>query len=461
MDKFDTLLEPISGDNPTGMYLKENRTLFRRYRNEFNVAQSSFRQLVDVPDALDDAECVDTNAAHWATLSTSCFSCLQTESKDVEILCWLTVAQLFTPEPLVHLAMALKSMHAVCARYWDDLHPTLPEKKRKGTTEQEQALEIVEHRIKPLLQLVGDSAESGLLYRPLQMLPLIGDIDFGRFYRAEKDGTLNTLKEEATQALTQDKADVEARIVALGDSLTALTQLEALVAQKCADVNTAPISFRFVKHTIERLISALRYLIGDQFSHWPLDPPVMAEAQNVETEIVTELATPSTEMNLAATQAMASQDAQVVHSKGLSIATLEQANQSAFHHHAAIETRAQALAQLQTIANYFLTYEPHSPIYLLLKRAIRWGGMALPELLEELVGDNREVQQRIEQLAGLESAQDEGVNGAAPPPISLKPSPMVNKNDDHQSAVIALQESNTKEITTTQSADSGLANMEW
>ncbi|MCE7629255.1 hypothetical protein LZT04_15500, partial [Vibrio fluvialis] len=73
-----------------------------------------------------------------------------------------------------------------------------------------------------------------------------------------------------------------------------------------------------------------------------------------------------------------------------------------------------AFAELQRIADYFLATEPHSPIYLLLKRAIRWGGMSLPELLEELVGDNNAVQQRIEQLAGLESAQHQATRAAAP-----------------------------------------------
>ncbi|MCE7629256.1 hypothetical protein LZT04_15505, partial [Vibrio fluvialis] len=80
----------------------------------------------------------------------------------------------------------------------------------------------------------------------------------------------------------------------------------------------------------------------------------------------------------------------------------------------ALASREQAFAELQRIADYFLATEPHSPIYLLLKRAIRWGGMSLPELLEELVGDNNAVQQRIEQLAGLESAQHQASRAAAP-----------------------------------------------
>ncbi|GAL33773.1 uncharacterized protein ImpA [Vibrio maritimus] len=86
-----------------------------------------------------------------------------------------------------------------------------------------------------------------------------------------------------------------------------------------------------------------------------------------------------------------------------------------------VATREQALANLQSIADYFLEHEPHSPIYLLLKRAIRWGGMSLPELLEELVGDNSAVHQRIEHLAGLESAEHKATHSVAAVPQAVAP----------------------------------------
>lgn len=103
---FDDLLQPISDDQPGGEYLKDNRALYRGYRNAFNVAQSSFRQLVETPEAAEDIETVNANSDNWTNLASECHSCLQQHSKDVEILSWYTVSQLFTAEPLTNLASA-------------------------------------------------------------------------------------------------------------------------------------------------------------------------------------------------------------------------------------------------------------------------------------------------------------------------------------------------------------------
>ncbi|MCE7630116.1 hypothetical protein LZT04_19910, partial [Vibrio fluvialis] len=66
---FEHLLNPISDEHPSGEYLKDNRTLYRTYRNAFNVAQSSFRQLVETPDAMQDAVVVHTNVENWDALA--------------------------------------------------------------------------------------------------------------------------------------------------------------------------------------------------------------------------------------------------------------------------------------------------------------------------------------------------------------------------------------------------------
>ncbi|MFM2600710.1 ImpA family type VI secretion system protein [Vibrio fortis] len=443
---FEDLLTPISDEAPCGEYLKDNRSLFRGYRNEFNMAQSSFRQLMEIPDALEDAELVEANFANWQKLSDTCYQCLKENSKDLEIFSWFTVAQLFGPEPFQNLSSSLKTMESVVEKYWDTLNPVLPEKKRKGDTEQQQAVEVAEHRIKPLLQLIGDTAESGLLYMPLQMLALVGDIDYGRFYKNEKDGTLATLKAEAVSALASERGEVEARILALGESLEALTQLETLISSKCGDVGAQALSFRFVKESIERLISALRYLVGEQFTHWPLDPVVETPAEPEPVEV-----TPTVDPAVADAVAESPITPAVSPVSAAAPAALSSPAIATMATASAAATREQALADLQVIADYFLENEPHSPIYLLLKRAIRWGGMSLPELLEELVGDNNAVHQRIEHLAGLESAEHKAELKA-----TAVPQPQVVMPPETVQEEVKAQES-----TSTPSSDSGLSNIEW
>ncbi|WP_194436111.1 ImpA family type VI secretion system protein [Vibrio fluminensis] len=439
---FNDLLSPISEVSPSGEYLKDNRSLFRGYRNEFNMAQSSFRQLVEVPDALEDAELVNANSLNWNKLSESCHLCLATTSKDLEIFSWFTVSQLFTTQPLTNLASALATMEAVVDRFWDTLHPTLPEKKRKGESEHAQAVEIIEHRVKPLLQLVGDTAESGLLYMPLQMLPLVGDIDFGRFYKAEKEGTLSKLKDEALIAYGHEKEQVEQRIVALGSARNSLENLDNILSTKCREAGANTITFRFVKESLDRLIAALRYLVGEQFSQWPLD--AKTETASLESQDVVSTSEPPPEAKIE-------QHVQTQSNAIPSLSVAASSNHATVSLASTIESRDQALANLQLIADYFLQHEPHSPIYLLLKRAIRWGGMSLPELLEELVGDNSAVHQRIEHLAGLESAEHKANHANVVATQAVTPLDLVQEEVKQQ------EDTTTKDSNT----DPGLSNIEW
>ncbi|MCG6266841.1 ImpA family type VI secretion system protein [Vibrio furnissii] len=444
---FEHLLNPISDEHPSGEYLKDNRTLYRTYRNAFNVAQSSFRQLVETPDAMQDAVVVHTNAENWDALAKLCESCLIEQSKDVEIYSWFTMAQLFSASPLESLAQALHTLEQMIEHFWDSLQPTLPENKRKADGDADQRKEVAEHRVKPLLQLVGDSAESGLLYMPLQMLPLVGDIDYGRFFAAEKSGSLPQLKAAALADFAREKADVEARILALGASKDALHALETTLQQKCAAAGTQSINFRFVKEAVERLINAIHFLVGDQFARWPLDAAADAETPQAASE-QTLAAVDSQSTEFSPTESAhqptqgQSQTAPVMAQTSAPMA-VPVASQEA------LASREQAFAELQRIADYFLATEPHSPIYLLLKRAIRWGGMSLPELLEELVGDNNAVQQRIEQLAGLESAQHQASRAAAP--VATAP----------QMTMPEAAPSVSPTSSTTNGSESGLSAIEW
>jgi type VI secretion system protein ImpA len=50
-----------------------------------------------------------------------------------------------------------------------------------------------------------------------------------------------------------------------------------------------------------------------------------------------------------------------------------------------IADRTHAYELLDAVAQYLARTEPHSPTPYLLKRAVAWGGMPLPELMREVV----------------------------------------------------------------------------
>ena len=69
-------------------------------------------------------------------------------------------------------------------------------------------------------------------------------------------------------------------------------------------------------------------------------------------------------------------------------------------HTGPIANRAQALQQLQQVADFFHRTEPHSPVAYLASRAVQWGSMPLHEWLRTVIKDGGTLAQ-IEELLGM------------------------------------------------------------
>jgi type VI secretion system protein ImpA len=63
-------------------------------------------------------------------------------------------------------------------------------------------------------------------------------------------------------------------------------------------------------------------------------------------------------------------------------------------------SRDEAYATLEAIADYLSRIEPHSPTPYLLRRAVNWGRMPLPELMAEIVREEGDLN-RLGQILGL------------------------------------------------------------
>lgn len=68
-----------------------------------------------------------------------------------------------------------------------------------------------------------------------------------------------------------------------------------------------------------------------------------------------------------------------------------------------LTNRAQALQQLQQVADFFRRTEPHSPVAYLASRAVQWGNMPLHEWLRTVIKDGGTLAQ-IEELLGTGAA---------------------------------------------------------
>lgn len=406
MVDIDSLLAPISDENPTGEYLKLDRSAYRALRNSYNTAQSSFRQLIETPDASGDEALLDANSENWAQLRDATFSALTRNTKDVELLGWYITSQLFTSNPYRNLADSTQVLAQYSERFWDTLHPTLPEKKIKSSDDAGKARELVEFRIKPLLQLVGESQDSTALFMPLQLVGLIDSITFSEYLRAERNGELSQLKEKADSLFS---SDVETTVDQLAATYQHFSQAEVAIAQHCQTHSVNAISFKFVKANIADLINAIKFLVGDRFAFWPLDDhyrlrestPIASQVTETQPELQTAPQAPQPAAQEAAVEPSIAEMAPV--------AVQPQITQVAISSDQ-IATRDQAFHELRKISDYFKLTEPHSPVSFLLERAIRWGYMSLPELMQEMTGNNSGVMQHINHLTGMDHLEQQDLS---------------------------------------------------
>jgi len=76
-----------------------------------------------------------------------------------------------------------------------------------------------------------------------------------------------------------------------------------------------------------------------------------------------------------------------------------------------LQSRADALRQLEALAAYFHQTEPLSPIPYLIQRAVRWGEMPLDEWLQDVIHDENVLGQ-LREMLGMKDA-DNGTSNAS------------------------------------------------
>ncbi|WP_146489977.1 ImpA family type VI secretion system protein [Vibrio sp. T20] len=474
MTEIAHLLVPISDEEPSGSYLKLDRSAYRSLRNVYNSAQSSFRQLVETPDASSDPAIVDANTENWAELRKISEETLTSQSKDLEILGWYITSQLFTSQPFNNLANAIPALNLFIDQFWDTLNPMLPEAKLKASDDAGKAKEITEFKTKPLLQLVGESVDSSSVYIPFQMLDFCAGITFGDYLTAERKGNIAELKETA---LSSFDGSVSETLYLLASIFSELEVAEKNLAEKCQAAGATVISFNFIKTNVRDLIKAIHFLVGEKLAPWPLDDNFhviqnstevpqqddsihSASRQASDTPIDSSLAT-ETSQNSRATNPV-NQGNGCVASDGQAQALNNPASlnqtQTIVQNISSINgivNRDHAFQEIRKIAEYFKETEPHSPIAFLLERSIRWGYMSFPELLQEMVG-NESVIAQINQMTGMDNLDKTDLSGKSVPVMTSAPdrTPVATPTIEEPAAVSPVPDSSNSTTDTNQTSES-------
>jgi type VI secretion system protein ImpA len=294
--------------------------------------------------------------ADWKAVAALSGDALRTRSKDFQLAAWLC-------EAWTHLrgvegfAEGVRLLHGLTERFWDHAFPQLED----GDSDA---------RVAPFMWLNQTLATVLKLQIPLLTLSIEpGSINFdawsriaGRASNEDNPGELNREFLDGEVSKGTNLADLARLEEQVGMALDAIASLERGLDMRLG--NEAP-SFSRVLEALMDLKRAARSLRGERAL------PVVAE-----TPVAAAVAVESVVTNVAP----ADTDGFVVeqHAQGVTDTT---SVMTPFR----IADRAHAYELLDAVAQYLARSEPHSPTPYLLKRAVAWGAMPLPELMREIV----------------------------------------------------------------------------
>ncbi len=334
----EALLAPIAGAQPAGMNLRHADSAGSAYYR-IKDARSAARIAERQADAEADR---GSMAPEWRLIFDQAQVLLETQSKDLEVACWLAEAALRL-HGFAGLRGALAVLAGLVDRYWTDLHSL--DDEDLGT------------KVAPVAGLNGTGAD-GALIQPLRLAPLTATqgtnpAGLWHYMVLRRRGAASP---EAVQLAEAVRATDRATFVAIyGDIAASLASYAALTTQLdglCGD--EAPPSST-IRNTLVEAQDALREVSG-------LEPAALGDAEAETREVAAPAADP---------QAPAAVLAVPVATAGP----------------APLLTRDDALRELARVAAFFREHEPNSPTAYTLQTLIRRARLPLADLLAELIPD--------------------------------------------------------------------------
>lgn len=343
---LDVLLRPLSGAR-CGEDLS--------FSEVFDEIQEARR--FDDPSLSQGEWVTQLKEADWPRVAQLCTQVLTTRSKDIRLVVWLTEA-LAKMHGLAGLADGYRLLARYCEAFWDDIHP-LPD-------DGDQEL-----RIGNLDWLLSQSS------RIIREIPLtdsprgifsMGDLEFAR--------NLGSALERSSGDASQMMRDAR------------VTQVEFDVARR-----DTPTEF-FTRGVAEgksarQALDELERIVDVRLG---MEGPGFGGARGALEAVQETLLRFAGEAGAAMSPLPAMQNAQTIADPVAAGAPRQSPG--------GVQTRADALAQLKQVAEFFRRTEPHSPVAYLADKAACWGEMPLHEWLRTVVKDDVALA-HVEELLGV------------------------------------------------------------
>lgn len=343
------LLSPIHEQSPCG----EDYS----FSNEFHAIKKAKTQddmLLDQGDWV-----TEPKQADWDFVATTSINLLQSKSKDIRLLTWISEAwaSLYGFEGI---AKSLELSHRLLEQYWLHLHPEVEE------DDLDQRIGLLQGLINQLPSLIKKVSL-------INQAPFYHLLDYDNFLYHENirrkqsedyenSSSSNELEQFEQALLNTDKnfqrqnyqhfKEVLQQWATLKNVLDGLLGLDSP-------------SFAAIDSSLDTIhISLKKIYKADLFQQ---------TTQTSTTEIVPSMITDSQAMSM---QQPASQNQ-------LSFQPQVQSH---------VENREQAMRVLQEISTYFQKNEPHSPVSYMLQKTIKWSQMPLHEWLNQVIKDEQPLQ---------------------------------------------------------------------
>ena len=377
---IEGLTQAIAEDRPQGEDLRADRSPTSDYytiKDARNNARAAERA-----NMFDEDGGADTLGL-WKPVADLAPKILTATSKDLEVVSWYIEA-LVRLHGFPGLRDGFSLTRTLVENFWDQLYPEPDE-------------DGLETKVGSLSGLNGDGGE-GTLLTPIRNAAITtqgtrGEFSYWQYQQAHDASKINDegKRSERVDAIGFD-LDVITTTIANGETDFYVNLLEDL--QQCVDeyaalnellrghcAHEAPPSSN-ISSLLEEILRAVRFLTKDKLAH--LNTPASDEAGTVEE----------------------SAGGTVVKSAAVASGP--------------ISDREQALQRLQEVANYFRTYEPHTPMAATIERVVRWGRMTVSELMMELVPDDT-ARAIFTQLTGVKLDGSATESYVAPPVAAREP----------------------------------------
>jgi type VI secretion system ImpA family protein len=343
------LLQPIPGANPAGEPL--------RYQGTYDRIADARRE--DDPALSQGIYKSSLKRAEWGAVETICVDALKKQTKDLQIAGWLLESWLHL-HGFAGVTNGLRLLASLCEEFWDHVYPSLEVDELEGRV---APIDWVEQKLTLKLKQIpltfsGEAGvesysyidwESACHFENLAMK----DPRALQEALAKINPTVTTFRAAVTAT---DPSFYVELVEELGNAIDGCAAIEQVLEEKCG--KDAP-GLRQFKETL----GAIQQLVSQD-----LQPHEEFEAFGEESF--------STELEAA--------DGDLWATAG------------------AIRSRAEAYRRLNEAADFLLRTEPHSPTPYLVKRAVEWGAMSLPELLQQIVRNEGEMNEidRLLRLTG-------------------------------------------------------------